>query len=360
MHNSQQISGDSDEVNFQQHVALLPYAYGGPLATASLKKVTEDFIVNEILSFLPNGEGEHAYLYIQKTNLNTEDVVKILAKHANVTRRSVSFAGMKDRNAVTQQWFSVHLPGLPDPDWTEINNDNLLIKEVVRHQRKLKRGAIKENQFLITIRDVNIDKDAVLMRLDEIIYHGIPNYFMEQRFGFKANNLSLAYRLFSQNKKIKDRNKRGILLSSVRSYLFNQVLSQRIKDKTWSTAVEGDAFVLNGTRNFFECNEITEEITERLKEKDIHVSGPLFGKGKEAVFDKTLLLESEIMQNNQVFCNGLLKEKLESSRRSLRTVVKDLRVDYPQENQIFLSFKLPSGSYATAVIRELFNVNQRV
>lgn len=357
MQNTQQLNVDSDEVDFQQHVALLPYAYAGPLTTGLLKKTPEDFIVNEILSFLPNGEGEHAYLYIQKTNLNTEDVVKILARHANVTRRSVSFAGMKDRNAITQQWFSVHLPGLPDPDWTELNNENLIIKEVVRHQRKLKRGAIKENQFCITIREVNVDKDAISTRLEEIINHGIPNYFMQQRFGYKSNNLSFAYRLFSQNKKIKDRNKKGILLSAVRSYLFNEVLSQRIKDKTWNVAIQGDAFVLNGTRNYFESSQVTAEITTRLEEQDIHVSGPLFGKGKEAVADKALLLESEIMQNNQMFCKGLLKEKMELSRRSLRAVVKELRVVFHEENQLCLSFKLPSGSYATAVIRELFDVN---
>jgi tRNA pseudouridine13 synthase len=346
------------EIDFQQHVVSLPYAFGGPIADGVLKKSAEDFIVNEVLSFTPEGEGEHVYLYIQKTNLNTEDVAKILARHANVIRRSVSFAGMKDRNAVTQQWFSVHLPGVVDPDWSILNTEDLLIKQVVRHQRKLKRGAIKENQFIITLNDAKADKELLLSKLDLIKRTGIPNYFMGQRFGYKANNLTLTYRLFSQNKKIKDRNKKGILLSAVRSYLFNHVLSQRVVDGSWCEALTGDAFVLNGTRNFFENKLINDEIEKRIEEKDIHPSGLLFGKGKQTVHGTVLKLEEQVVKDNSVFCEGLLKEKVESSRRALRTVVNNLNVEFTADNQVRLSFNLASGSYATAVIRELFNVNR--
>ena len=346
------------ETNFQQHVELLPRAFGGSLSTGILKQSVQDFIVNEQLSFEPSGEGEHAYLYIQKNDLNTEDVAKCLAKHAGVTRKSVSFAGMKDKRAVTQQWFSVHLPGVSDPDWSLLNNDQIEIKKITRHLRKLKRGAIKFNSFEIIIQQLSADHQLIQQRVADISQQGVPNYFMAQRFGYKANNLSLAERIFYKNHKIKDRNKKGILLSAVRSYLFNEVLAERVSKQSWNKAIEGDTFVLDGTRNFFANETIDEEIIERIKSMDIHPSGCLFGTGKPEVLGKALAIEQAVLDNNQIFCDGLLKEKVAASRRPLRMKVSNFTVSFIDDSTACFSFDLPSGSYATAVMRELFETDQ--
>ena len=109
-------------MSFESHVEQLAFAHGGSLASGVLRGKNEDFKVSEILSFEPSGEGEHIFLYIQKTGLNTEDVVKILSKYSGVSRRCISFAGMKDRHAITNQCFSVKMPGQEGPDWSLLGN----------------------------------------------------------------------------------------------------------------------------------------------------------------------------------------------------------------------------------------------
>ena len=124
-----------------------PYAYGGPSASGEIKALPDDFIVDEMLSFMPEGSGEHVFLHIEKSGENTEYVARLLARHAGVRQRDVSFAGMKDRHGRTRQWFSVWLPGKIEPDWADLETESLRILQTVRHARKLKRGVLAGNQF---------------------------------------------------------------------------------------------------------------------------------------------------------------------------------------------------------------------
>jgi tRNA pseudouridine13 synthase len=340
-------------MEFTTHVQDLAYAHEGALGSGLLREKPEDFRVNEELSFQPSGEGEHVFLYIQKTNLNTEDIVKILAKHAGVTRRSVSYAGKKDRHAVTKQWFSVQLPGQEGPDWSLLETPQIVVLKATRHLRKLKRGAIQSNGFEITISNVNADVTAVNAQVDIIKKRGVPNYFMEQRFGYLCQNLSRVYSIFEKKQSIKDKQLKGLLLSSARSYLFNLVLSQRVINNTWDAAEEGDAFMLNGTRQYFQEALLSNELLARINEHDIHPTGPLFGIGDSVVKGVAYEIEREVFAGNAVFCAGLVKEKLDSSRRALRVIPEELELNWLEDGKLQLRFKLPSGSYATAVIREL-------
>jgi tRNA pseudouridine13 synthase len=141
----------------------------------------EDFQVIEIPAFSPSGDGEHCFLHIRKTLMNTAQVAKFLARHAGLPPSKVSWAGMKDRNAVTEQWFSVHLANKPEPDWSALNSDSIKVLEVHRHQRKLKKGVLKGNQFYLRVKDIKGDIDALKDRYEMILDHGVPNYFGEQR-----------------------------------------------------------------------------------------------------------------------------------------------------------------------------------
>lgn len=340
-------------VSFESHVDELPYAHGGTAALGVLREKAEYFKVNEELSFQPSGEGEYVFLRITKTALNTEDVVKILAIHAGVTRRSVSYAGMKDRNAVTTQWFSVQLPGKEGPDWTTLNNETLKIEDITRHSKKLKRGAIKCNKFELVISQLKGDKEQLEQRLESIKAFGVPNYFMEQRFGYLCQNLSRTFDCFSKGELIKNRKMRSLFLSSARSYLFNQVLADRVRENTWDKPLDGDAFILAGTRQYFKEETITNDIQDRVLQHDIHSSGPLFGTGTVIVSDTVESIEANVMLNNKIFCNGLIKHKVESARRSLRSIPANLSFEWLSDDKLQLSFSLQSGSYATAVIREL-------
>ncbi|PHS71283.1 MAG: tRNA pseudouridine(13) synthase TruD [Cycloclasticus sp.] len=344
-------------MEFAAHVEELAYAHQGPVSSGLIREKPEYFCVEEELSFEPSGEGEHVFLYVQKINLNTADIIKILAKHAGVTRRSVSYAGMKDRHAITKQWFSVQLPGQEGPDWSLLETPQIKVLQVTRHLRKLKRGAINSNGFEIVVSNLNVDTQAVNDQTEKIKQRGVPNYFMEQRFGYLCQNLSRAYSIFEKNQPIKDKKLKGLLLSSVRSYLFNLVLSQRVKSNTWDAAEEGDAFMLNGTRQFFQEALLSNELCARIKEHDIHPTGPLFGVGDSVVKQGVYDIEQRVYANNAIFCEGLIKVKLESSRRALRVVPEGLELNWLEDDKLQLCFKLPSGSYATAVIRELLTTS---
>ncbi|HIF18501.1 MAG: tRNA pseudouridine(13) synthase TruD [Cycloclasticus sp.] len=342
-------------MNFESHVEKLPYAHAQPSGTGQLRTLAEHFCVEETLSFSPSGEGEHVFLYIKKIGINTEDIVRILSKHAGVTRRSVSYAGMKDRHAVTKQWFSVQLPGKEGPDWSALNNDQLNVELVTRHLKKLKRGTIKHNTFTLIVANARFDKQDITARVEGIKRDGVPNYFMQQRFGYAYQNLQRAFDCFEKGEVIRNKKLKGLFLSSVRSYLFNQVLAKRVAGSSWNKPTHGDTYMLNGTRQSFCENAVSDTLEQRVMEHDIHPTGPLFGSLAETG-DKHPI-EQTVFADNAVFCNGLTKERMEPARRSLRVVPIDFNCEFLDDGQLRLEFKLQSGSYATAVIRELINTS---
>lgn len=342
---------------FEHHVKDLPFVYGGVTGKGVIRQCPEDFIVDEQLSFEPSGEGEHVFLQLKKTGLNTDSVAQTLAKFAQVKRMAVAYAGMKDRHAVTSQMFSVHLPGKDSPNWALLEDPAIKILSTTRHRKKLKVGAIKANYFAITVKDCQLDEQALSDKVNEIGRKGVPNYFMEQRFGHYGHNLTLAHQIFSQQAAFKSKRIKGLMLSAVRSYLFNLVLAKRVTNLSWDKALGGDAFILNGTRQFFIENKIDDTIVNRLLSHDIHPSGPLYGLGETAVCGIVEGLEGAVFDEYTVFCDGLVREKVDVSRRSLRVVPDNITLENVNETTKRISFNLPSGSYATAVLRELFDTD---
>ena len=333
------------------HLSLLHYASGRPSPTSVIRAFPEDFKVKEQLSFHLDGKGQHVYLLLQKRNLNTEQVVSSLAKFADVKPVAVGYAGLKDKNAVTSQYFSIDLAGQQEPDWKELESDNLGILEVTRHGRKLKRGAIRENLFEINLREFCGDKDDAEKRLQNIKTRGVPNYFGEQRFGHNDYNLKKAEQLLAGNKILK-RHLRSIYLSSVRSFLFNNILSKRVADNTWDKSLQGDVFMLQGSRSVFVADVIDEQIMQRMQEHDIHPTGPMYGTGELMSKGMVRELESSVLSQYPVWCELLEKFALKQERRGLRLSVNNLEWQW-NEDSLLLKFGLPSGCYATSVLREL-------
>ena len=332
-----------------------PRTFGAPHAVATLRNTPEDFRVDEQLGFAPDGEGEHALLQIRKRNRNTADVARLLARHAGVRERDVSFGGLKDRNAVTTQWFSVWLPGKETPDWSPIENDDLQVLVSARHRRKLQRGTLTGNAFEIVLRDVVGDREELEHRLHTIAQRGVPNYFGEQRFGREGGNLAKATDMFN-GRRVKDRELRGLLLSAARSFLFNEVLAVRVQNGSWQRVLPGEAVMLAGKHSFFICDEPDAEIEQRCLTGDIHPSGPLWGKGELPTHGAARELEQWVADAQPLFTQGLVKADLRQERRPLRLPVAELRWEWMAEgegNSLRLHFVLPAGSYATAVLREL-------
>lgn len=335
----------------------LPYAYGGPAGTGRLRVEPEDFQVQEIPVCEPDGAGEHVWLWVRKRNANTEWVARQLARFAGITPREVSYAGLKDRRAITEQWFSVQLPGRADPDWSAARIEGVEILRAERHSRKLKRGALRGNRFRLRIRAFAGSRPELERRLDLIAHRGIPNYFGTQRFGREGNNIAAAAAMLRGEGPRVERHVRGLYLSSLRSFLFNRVLAVRVAAGTWEQALPGDALQLDGSRAWFIAERSDPDIEQRIRALDVHPTGPLWGRGRLATEGAARTLESAAMADYGDWCAGLERAGLEQDRRALRVAVRDLVYHWESEDSVILEFALPAGSYATSVLREAIDTD---
>ena len=321
-----------------------------------IRSKNEDFQVDEIQQFTPSGSGEHVWLKIKKSGENTDWVAKSLAQIAEVQRRDVSFAGMKDRNAITTQWFSVQMPGRKAPNWqaglSAKNLETVQILEEYRHDRKLKRGALKGNQFKLIIREFQGSEDELAESVKRIKEQGVPNYYGVQRFGHNGLNIEKAQQWFAGELKVKDRNMRGIYLSAARSWIFNHILATRVTDDSWNKALDGDVFILNGSNSSF-VQAMDDEITRRVNHSDIHPSGALWGRGRIATQHIVAEIEEKIASEFKLLCDGLEVNGLQQERRSLRLGVNDLLYRMLDAETVSLEFTLPAGAYATTVLSEI-------
>lgn len=332
-------------------IQSLARAHGEPAVSGIIRAVPEDFQVIEIPAFEPSGEGEHRLLTIRKTNLNTADVANHIAELAKLPLSAISWAGLKDRQAVTEQWFGVHIANHPEPDWTKLNNEQMRVLEVQKHQRKLKRGVLKGNQFYIRVTQLEGDTDVLKARYEAILDHGVPNYFGEQRFGRHGGNIEKALTMFKNPKRRIKRHLRGIYLSAVRSYLFNAVLDRRVRDQSWNQLLPGEVCMLNDSHSIFLADD-DASLQKRLEALDIHPTGPLWGEGESKCTAQCRELEDDILNQFPEFTRGLAKARMKPERRALRLAPKHFQIEIKPDSVLF-SFELPPGAYATSVLREL-------
>jgi len=343
----------------------LNFLHGKPVSTGLLRNQKSDFKVFEQLPFSPCGEGEHLYIHIRKTGANTVFVARELAKYFKIKEQLVSYAGLKDRFAVTEQWFGVHVPGKQEYDLSNLDIEGVEVVSYKRHNKKLRTGALTGNRFELILRNVT-ELKALHERWQKIVLHGVPNYFGEQRFGIDGGNIDKALALFSGTK-VKDKKKRGMYLSAARSTIFNAIINERIKKEIFSQVQVGDVLMLAGTQSVFHLDEIDPSIIQRFNEKDIDITAPMWGSGELMTTGEPKLLEQEIANNYTEFSQGLPRFGLKQERRRIRLVTHnaDIEVlpnetlsDTPSNDTIStvkISFFLAAGSYATTVLRELID-----
>ena len=333
----------------------LPRAFGLPACRGVIRAVPEDFEVEEILGFEPEGEGEHALLWVEKRGANTRWVAHRLAEYAGLRVREVGYSGLKDRHAVARQWFSLRLAGRPEPDWMALQSDEFRILRAVRHRRKLRPGTARGNRFRIVVRDLGGDVAELERRLSLIAVRGVPNYFGEQRFGNAGGNLERARALLAGESGRMDAQRRGIYLSTARSLLFNQVLAERVADGSWDQALPGEVLMLDGSHSVFVTEVIDETLQRRLREQDLHPTGPLWGNGGKRPSGVALSREQEALRGFAFWREGLERLDMAAARRALRLPVQELNWRVGGDGSLVLSFTLPRGSYATAVLHEGLN-----
>lgn len=343
--------------NYRLKLESLHHAFGVPNVSGDLKLKPEDFRVTEIMEHEPCGEGEHYWVDATKVNLSTDKVAKALARFSGVANRDVGFAGMKDVNAVTRQWFSVWAPKNQQLDWSSFGFDGVQVHSVTKHTRKIKRGAHARNRFNISIKNLSGEVSQLAERMTKVSQFGLPNYFGSQRFGWDAANLTKAQAMFEGSFKVRDKVLKGMLLSAARSFLFNLVVSARIEEQTWLKLHASEPANLNGGNAIFTSEGETDN-NQRLDSLDIHPTAPMWGRGGDKASEKYRELadwEARILVEYQDLQRGLESRGLDYQRRSIRSVPYDLQYQV-DENQLQLSFELQVGQFATSVLREIVNL----
>lgn len=315
-----------------------PPAYPKTEATGNLKQHNADFKVTEIPLVQPSGaaEDEHIWLYIEKNGANTAWIAKRIAEVANVKEMDVGYAGMKDRHSISRQWFSIYLPRVAEPDFSQLNDDEVTLLEQTRHSKKLRRGDLVGNHFEIRLRDIQGDQAAIERSLEQVEALGVPNYFGEQRFGHDGNNIEAGRAMLAGETRVKQRNKKSIYLSAIRSLLFNEVLAARIQQGFWGQTLEGD--VLNNEQQ---------------------PTGPMWGRGRSSTSAQALDIEQLIIDKYATLADGLEHAGLKQERRDLVSKPKELRWEWlhnGEQTDLVLSFSLAAGHYATSVLKELLDV----
>lgn len=291
----------------------------------------EDFVVTELSNASLDNRPLHCYLWLQKRDRTTIDVVRQLAQAAQQPESSIGYAGMKDRVAITRQWLSIPIEALGAIQ-AEVEQDaSLELLASAAHGRKLRRGELSGNRFIVVLYNASGVTDAQLASLART---GAPNYFGTQRFGHNQLNIARAERWLEQRQTARGRGRqtksftRGLHLSVLRSYLFNEVLAARIGDNSWSQIIDGDLCV------------------------GANATGPLWGRGRSTTAGRAAQIEQQALAPHKALSDGLEFAGVQQGRRALVLRAEQLRWHRAQDC-LTLRFDLRSGSYATSLLAEL-------
>lgn len=321
-----------DASPLQSHMACVsrdawPRA-GSATVQGVLRAQPEDFVVEELGRVWPQDDGaDYLHMHIRKRNLTTAWVVGALTRHFGVSQREVGYAGLKDRRAVTSQWFSVRAPGpRPLQPWFEPGTAVLATRSA---RAALRPGELVGNAFRIRVRDVAdpLAFEASLVRLRAEPF--VPNYFGVQRFGNGAGNLEAVWDWQAGRRGPDTRFERGMWLSAARSLLFNLALADRVRAGDWRGAIPGEARVHRES------------------------AGPLWGRGRTLV-QRDALARCQETWRDAVPARALVeREGLRQDLRPWALHVAALEWQWLAADVVEIAFALPAGGYATTVLREL-------
>lgn len=325
----------------------------GPLATGALRSSPEDFVVDEILGFEASGTGPHALLTVRKRGANTEWVARELARAVGCKPFEVGFAGLKDRNAVTTQHFTVPRGKRTAAELVGIAGEGYEVLASAEHQRKLPRGALAGNRFEIVVRGVDAPAGTLGERIGRIAAGGVPNYFGPQRFGRDAGNLEAVLREAGRLGECARRGRDdGFTLSAARSVIFNAVLAERVARGDWNRLAPGDVANLDGRGSVFLVEALDEALEARCDALEIHPTAPLPGEGESLSGGAVRALEESVAVRFPEALAVIRAARMNAERRALRMRVRDLEHEFA-DGALRLRFSLASGSFATTVLREI-------
>lgn len=314
----------------------------------------DDFVVDEVPAFEPSGAGAHLWLRLEKRGWTTPDAIRAIARAAGLPEREVGSAGMKDKHAVTRQWLS--LPSEADPSaWTL--PEGLTLVEHTRHEKKLRTGQQKGNHFRIRLVGAEPDGfERAQAIAAELRARGLLNYFGAQRFGRGGANVSHAFEWLARGAPMRGKRARfysKLYSSVIQSEVFNRYLSARM-ELGLDQLLAGDVVRLEGTASLFVVDDPERELP-RLAARDIHLTGPLPGPKTRAAERDALALERRILDELELGEQALatLSRHAPGARRDLVVFPGGLELRLLENGRLELEFFLPSGSYATELVRKL-------
>ena len=313
----------------------------------------EDFEVEELSSIAPEGEGHHTYVWLEKRGANTADVALMLAEAARVGVKDVGYAGLKDRHAITRQWFSVL--GLDPARARVLELPGVTVLRAERGQRLLRPGMLEGNRFRITVRNLTAARAvSAVETFQEMARRGMPNRFGLQRFGGGGRNIRLGLAVLRGEEQKRYRRTRNFLVSALQSAVFNEVLRRR--PVAHDALMAGD-LVLVHAWDRLEVVSDAESEAERLANFQISATGPLFGFKARQPGPRVAHLEHRVLEDFGLgdlyglpLPRGL---RLYGGRRAVRARVTAASAEVGDDT-LTLRFDLPAGSYATVLLEELF------
>ncbi|MBX3704496.1 MAG: tRNA pseudouridine(13) synthase TruD [Steroidobacteraceae bacterium] len=328
-----------------------PRAFGTPPVSGNLRATAADFAVEERLGYEPDGGRAHRLLWVEKQAANTLDVARELAAAAGCAPADVGFAGMKDRQAVARQWFSVPAERAQPPP-AGFRGDAFRVLASHPHSRKLRRGALAGNAFAIRVRAVAGDRVALASRLERIAAGGFPNYFGPQRFGAGGANLAQVEAWLERGWLPRGREPRAFVLSTARAIAFHAVLARRVDEGSWNRLLPGEVVNLAGSASVFVAAAPDEALAERCRAGDVRPTGPLCGEGGLAPEGEAAAVEHAALEAAAPLPAQLAAFGMRGERRALVTRPAALR-QREDGDALVLEFELPRGAYATSLLREL-------
>lgn len=323
-----------------------------PGSGGRLKVEPEDFQVEELPAYAPSGEGEHLLLWIEKRDLDTPQAARALAGALGLPVDEVSYAGLKDRRALT--WQHLCVPGRVEPRLAAVDVPGLRILRAARHRNKLRTGHLRGNRFRIRIREPQ-RPDAARAVLAELGRRGFANFFGAQRFGRADDNAERGRRLLLGERldRRPSRFERKLYLSAFQSLLFNALLSRRLEEGTWDRARPGEVLRKLESGGVFRCAE-PEVDQPRVDAFEVSPAGPLFGPKMLQAEGVPAAEEAEVLAAHQVTPEAFRagRGETEGGRRAQRLPLRGAQVSQ-EGGDLWIAFELPRGSYATVVLGEV-------
>lgn len=320
------------------------------------KETPDDFEVEEIPAYLPCGEGEHVYLYVEKRGVATPDAAKRISRHLGLPEGAVSWAGLKDKQALTRQWMSLQAKPGRETELSTFIDPEVKLLQVTRHRNKLKGGHLNGNRFkirLAKVKDLGAAK-AVLAVLKE---RGVPNFFGAQRFGAAGTNAArgkaILLKAAAGGRRGRPDFERKMLLSAYQSDLFNRVLTRRLDEGLFSKVCKGDVLKKHESGGEFVCADPVVD-QPRMDAFEVSPTGPMYGPSMRPAEDDVGADEAQVLTEEGLTIASFAAGggETEGTRRLLRIGLPDVTLE-PAGEDLWLSFTLPSGSYATVVLGEL-------